>query len=510
MSNNQLLRMAQPAFAFGLCAAFFGYLQWISPALAGTDGYYHIAIANIIRQQGIAFPFPYLEMTLLDSEHYVDMHMLYHLLLAPFTALFDDLATAAKVATTLFAAAAGACFVWLLQRHQVPWPLFWLLALLAASSAFLYRMMMPRPPVFAFLYTMLFFHFFVTKRYGALAIVALLFTWTYKVFPILLPLAIFAMITDAVTRKVFNPRPLLAVIAGISAGMVLTPWFPDNISFLWNAIRMKILAGSYRTSVGNEWYSAEAIYYLKHAFIPLLAYCGGLLLTDRRDWRTDPARLFWFLTATMWLILTFKSRRFIEFSAPATLLFFAFSAREWMQRHTIPGYWRRHHLYWPAALVVVLVAGSGYHTFSRIEDSMRHKTPVDSYKGCADWLIAHSPRGTRVFNTDWDDFPKLLFHNTHNTYIVGLDPDYMRLKNKDLYYEWIKIGLAKIHKHPEENIVNDFGARFVFTDDGRAAFRWFADRNPHMRHRYHDDYCHVYEIVDIDHKAREKTAGPPA
>jgi len=486
----------QPLIAFMLSAMLFGYWQWISPALAGTDGYYHIAIANMVWQQGIHFPFPYLEMTLLDSDHYVDMHMLYHVMQAPFTALFDDLATAAKVASTLFAATACALFVWLLQQHRVPWPLFWLLVLLVSASAFLYRMMMPRPPVFAFIYMMLFFHFAITKRFIALGVVALFFTWTYKVFPIMIPLALFAMLTYYITQKEVNFRPLLAITLGMAAGLVLTPWFPDNVIFLWDAIRMKILSGSYHTSVGNEWYSSKAIYYLKHAYIPLLAYASGLLLTNRSEWRTDPARLFWFLTATMWLILTFKSRRFIEFLTPSALLFFIFTVKNWLQYHAVPNYWRHNNLYWPAAVILLVVVASGYHTFGRIKHTMENKTPVDSYKQCSDWLIAHSAKGDRVFNTDWDDFPKLLFHNPHNTYIVGLDPDYMRLKNEKRYYRWRKISQGKVRKHPEQEILRDFGARYVFTDNGHKVFRWFADRNPHMKHRYHDKYCNVYEIID--------------
>ncbi|MDX8414437.1 MAG: hypothetical protein R8J85_10155 [Mariprofundales bacterium] len=505
MSDAIQWRRLQPLLAFIFSAALFGYWQWISPALAGTDGYYHIAIANMVWQQGIHFPFPYLEMTLLDSKHFVDMHMLYHIMQAPFTAIFDDLAIAAKVSSTLFAATACALFVWILQQHRIPWPLFWLLVLLVSSSAFLYRMMMPRPPVFAFIYMMLFFHFAINKRFVALGVVALFFTWTYKVFPIMIPMTLFAMITYYYTEKVLNLKPMFTVAVGMALGLMLTPWFPDNVAFLWDAIRMKILAGSYHTSVGNEWYSSKAIYYLKHAYIPLLAYAAGLLLTNRSEWRSDPARLFWFLMATMWLVFTFKSRRFIEFLTPSALLFFIFSIRGWLQYHAIPNYWRHHHLYWPAAALLLVVAVSSHHTFSRISHSMKHKDPVDSYKQCANWLITHTSKGSRVFNTDWDDFPKLLFHNPHNTYIVGLDPDYMRLKDEDRYFQWRKISKGKERKHPAHDILYNFDARYVFTDDGHKAFRWFADRNRFMKQRYHDENCHVYEI--IGYPARHSNAG---
>jgi hypothetical protein len=39
------------------------------------------------------------------------------------------------------------------------------------------------------------------------------------------------------------------------------------------------------------------------------------------------------------------------------------------------------------------------------------------------WLKANTLR-SGVFQTDWDDFSQLFFHNTHNTYTLGLDPTY--------------------------------------------------------------------------------------
>ncbi len=48
----------------------------------------------------------------------------------------------------------------------------------------------------------------------------------------------------------------------------------------------------------------------------------------------------------------------------------------------------------------------------------------------------NTPEGELVFQTDWDDFPRLFFYNTHNTYLIGLDPTYMQLYNSKLYDLW--------------------------------------------------------------------------
>jgi hypothetical protein len=69
-------------------------------------------------------------------DHWVDQHFLFHLLLVPFT-LFENLLVGAKVAASVFAAAALTAFTVFLRRRGVPHPVFWLLVLVASSAAFL-------------------------------------------------------------------------------------------------------------------------------------------------------------------------------------------------------------------------------------------------------------------------------------------------------------------------------------------------------------------------------------
>ncbi len=489
------------AFLVGL--AVFGFLQYVSPGLAGNDGYYHIAMAAMIRENGLRVFFPYLEFTLLDSRHFVDMHLLFHLLQAPFTA-WMPLATAAKTSAALFAAAACTLFVYVLDRHRIPLPLLWLLLLLASSSTFLYRMSMPRPPVLAWIYMLLFFHFQLQRRFLPTLLTALLFTWTYKLFPVLIPLALFAMFVTFVHERRLDPRPLIAVVAGMVAGLLINPYFPDNIVFLVQAVRMKVLALGFGTRVGNEWYPYDTLHLLRILYLPLALWTVALLLTDRRDWRRDPARLFWFLTATMWLLLLLKSRRFIEFFPPAAVLFFAFSVRDGLRRLLHEGQRRL----WGWAFVALLVlAVPGIQSLQRAQTTMLHRTPVDAYRGAAVWLKEHTPPGARVFNTDWDDFPRLFFHNRRNIYIVGLDPDYMRLKDPGLYKLWRLISKGRI-PHPEEILLHTFDSAYVFTDIRHHGFLRMAASNRRLRRVYGDRYAIVYEVLETRAEYSKQYLGP--
>ena len=115
-----------------------------------------------------------------------------------------------------------------------------------------------------------------------------------------------------------------------------------------------------------------------------------------------------------------------------------------------------------------------------------HRLPSsEAYKGGAEWLAHNTPQGARVFHTDWDDFPRLFFFNTHNTYIVGLDPDFMRIKNKHLYERWKDITRGRV-RLPAKVIFQKFGCEYAFTDNKHRKFIALADRDPFMEKMYAD------------------------
>lgn len=110
-----------------------------------------------------------------------------------------------------------------------------------------------------------------------------------------------------------------------------------------------------------------------------------------------------------------------------------------------------------------------------------------------------------MFHTDWDDFPRLFFFNTHNTYIVGLDPDFMRLKDSEGYKRWKDITRGKV-RLPARVILQRFGCAYAFTDNKHRKFIALADRDPLMEKVYSDRYTTVYRVLDDN---AEKTRSSP-
>ncbi len=60
----------------------FGIMQFTVPNIIGFDGYYHIKVADIIKEQGFIDEFPWAKHTIL-SNNYADIQILFRIILIP-------------------------------------------------------------------------------------------------------------------------------------------------------------------------------------------------------------------------------------------------------------------------------------------------------------------------------------------------------------------------------------------------------------------------------------------
>src|SRR5512132_74675 len=166
-SALRVVLLSAGAIAIGL---IFWQLQFSTDAICcgDFDGYYHIKWSHMLwtSLRNHSFPpiFTWLPLTTLNPHDYVDHHLLFHFFQIPFT-WFNDLRLGAKIASVLFAIAAVASCYWLLLRYRIRYPLVWLIALLACSAPFLYRINMAKAPPFAIIYLVVGIHFLFQQKY---------------------------------------------------------------------------------------------------------------------------------------------------------------------------------------------------------------------------------------------------------------------------------------------------------------------------------------------------------
>jgi hypothetical protein len=261
------------------------------------------------------------------------------------------------------------------------------------------------------------------------------------------------------------------------------------------------LTGATSLSVGNEWYPYDTSQLLKNSLPALAAFGSGILalgLTSRKmDVRTGMA----LLATLLFELMLFQARRFIEYFPPFALIFAAFA---WAPLFTglkvaptsqIQSGIRmilRSNL--PAFILAIAVVSSSVRSLPATQDSLRKSKPYNTYAGASTWLIDNTSVGERVFQTDWDDFPRLFYYNTHNTYLVGLDPTYLQLYDQETYDLWVLITRGKIQQ-PSQFIANQFHSRYVLSDLQHGSFLHQAEQDPGLRETYRDEQAVVFEVV---------------
>jgi hypothetical protein len=150
--------------------------------------------------------------------------------------------------------------------------------------------------------------------------------------------------------------------------------------------------------------------------------------------------------------------------------------------------------YLPVGLLALAVLLGMGRSIPSAREAVDGSKPYGLYANAALWLEKNTPDGSRVFQTDWDDFPRLFFYNTHNTYLIGLDPTYLQLYDADLYSLWVDITQGDV-KDPSQLIATTFGSRYIHTDLNHKDFLQVAAEDPGLREVYRDDQAVLFEVV---------------
>lgn len=319
--SEAALRTADLIAGAAVIALIFWWLQYSTTAICcgDYDGYYHIKWARLIwdnlRAGHFPPPFPWLPLTTLNPGNYVDHHLLYHIILIPFT-WFRDLQTGAKLSAILFASIAVFSCYWLIVRYEIRYRLVWLLAIVACSAPFLYRMNMAKAPPFAIIFLIVGTYLLFEKRFWPLLPLAFVFTLTYDLFVLLMIAALVWTIVVGWSEERFEWRPLVFVFAGIALGLIINPYFPHNLYLFYEHARMKITASGFATKVGQEWYPYDTAEFVVNCYVALAAMLVGYIAFDFSDRKRAQRPLFFLVFATLLLLMNARWKRFAEYFPP--------------------------------------------------------------------------------------------------------------------------------------------------------------------------------------------------
>lgn len=499
------INLRQVGIGLALLALFVAFMvsvQFSTPNLAGNDGYYHIKIASLMRTEGLRLEFQWLPLTILNVQDFVDHHFLYHFLLIPFT--LGDLVVGAKWASVLFASLAFLCVWWLLHRQKVRGAPLWALGMLIVSEAFIFRMNMPRVQSLSLAFLVLALHWTLIGKHRLLLPLAFLYVWLYDAFPLILLVTAAFAVAHWLLEGRLELRPLVYASVGIVLGLLFHPYFPENLNFLARHILPKLMDPT-SVSVGSEWFPYKTTQLVENSGLALAAFMGGTMALGLHARRMNVPTATALILSIAFGFMLFQSRRFIEYF-PAFVLIFAALAwspivRRWIDRKDDPETnrqqapegsrpWKGRVL---AGLIGAIVLSGLYLNLEASRESMEGSKPYQLYGEASAWLRENTSAGALVFQTDWDDFPRLFFFNSHNTYTIGLDPTYMQLHDPDLYELWVDLTQGRTDDL-SDGIQRVFGAQYVITDLKHSGFLEAAEQDTEMKDVYRDEFAAIFEI----------------
>ena len=516
-------------------AVVFWWLQYSTRAICcgDFDGYYHIKWARLLwdNLRGGHFPpaFPWLPLTTLNAHDYVDHHLLYHLILIPFT-WFRDLQTGAKVAAILFASLAVFSCYWLVVRYEIRYRLIWVLALLGCSAPFLYRMNMTKAPPFAIIFLCIGTYLLFERKHWQLLPLAFVFALTYDMFVLLILAAVIWTIVIGWTEERLEWRPLVWVGVGSALGLIVNPYFPHNLYLFYEHARVKITPTDFTTKVGQEWYPYDTREFMVNCYVALVAMLIGYLAFDGSDRKRAQRPMYFLILSTLLLLMTARWKRFAEYFPPFAILFVAFTLENFWRGRAVFTHlpedvmedlqpfldrpetaatakeikseetWKLFKVGFVAVALLLALGANVYRTAIDIRES----DPRDYYAKGAAWMRANVPPGERIFNTDWDDFPRLFYYDPTHVYTSGLDPTYLMDKNADLSRLYDRITTGE-EEDPGPLIRDRFGTRWIFSDNTKDHDSFYdnALRSGWFDRVYEDGDCSVLHIRD------QKSEPPP-
>ncbi|MFZ2804677.1 MAG: hypothetical protein WA001_05685 [Patescibacteria group bacterium] len=510
-------------FALGFLAA----AAWFSLLISWTgftdpDVFYHAKMGLLIWQHGPVMAFPQLDLTYLGM-HFADLHFLFHVLLAPFVAMFG-LFNGARIVAVLLCAIFLLVFYACLRWLKIPYA-FWWAVLLAFTQPFLVRMLLGKATPLAVLLFILGLTALWKRRPWLVALVTMAYAlshggWTYLAGSCVLltcgEIVYRHVVLDFSWRAALERSPwreTVASFAGAFVGLLVHPNFPNVFLLSWVENVVIGLGTPFQHVVlGNEWLPTDPgalISSFAAWAVFIIVGLGGLLLAPRKPLDHGRAR---FLTSISLILavlmaLTLKSRRNVEYLAPVVAVWCAalwslidlsaFWHEVKENTRGIPQGIRRFLLVTCALLVCFLVVRGPWEAYSALHPST---LPDNSYQAAMHPISVLASPGDRVFHSSWDEFPVLFAIDDRLRYISGYDPTMLYIASSTLSDQVrdVTSGATTTTQAAAWSLIHDeLHSRFVFiTKPSHLMFYNLVDSDDRYHVLYDSSDTASFEIMD--------------
>jgi hypothetical protein len=484
---------------FGLvtlvAALFYLMVEWSFSSLAEFDAFYNVGVARLYLHHGFLRQFPWMQMSIL-RDHFNDPQLLLHLLLMVPLALGVDPTIAGKLIAALLATALTATFYWFLCRQRVRWPIAWTLVSLGASAYALARLSFIRSTAPFLVITLVFLDAVKEGRTRRLWLLGALAVWTYQGFPFLGALLLLWLGARALLGEdKFRFEPLQPLVGGFLIGLVVNPFFPNDLSFLNVEIVRHLLIKPKELVLSSEWAALDTAHFLVTIVLPLTLLFFAELVAAAARLPLDATRLFYFVVTVLLLFGAMVSVRVVEYFTPFALITVAITLSRATESWSLLASERTRRAAWGVGLFLCLPAVvMNIKDAIAISASIAEQISPADYASVAAWLSQNSDDGELVV-TQWDDFPMLFFNDQKNHYLFGLNPVYgftfdeRRFNVHNLLYQ-ARLG-------DPEAFLADLHARFLVVARAdrfpeRQKLMQMLRANPHFELAFSSNDTHIF------------------
>lgn len=503
------MRRFVPALVF-LCALFWFALFQPWGSFPDPDAFYHAKTSALIAAQGPLHAFPWLDLTALHTS-YADLHFLFHVVTIPFQWFFGML-SGVQVAAVVFAALFALVFFLVAKRYGAA---AWLATALAlGSSGLIVRLSLAKASPLALAWFVFGWWATTARRPWLVAAATFGFALTHggwimlvgSVFLLCLGEALYDLL---VLEKGFkswrgwNWRAAIAAPVGAVIGLLVHPNFPTNLRFLWvQVVKIGVLTPG-RVILGQEW-SPVGFGELVSGLAPVLVaglVTVYLLLFVRKQ--APPSQevgrriIGAGLVVAVFLALTIKSRRSIEYLVPASVLWLgalwtlidpAALKAEWLV------WWnqRRRLVVLLSLLFLAMIAKDWMETWRSLKT---HARPFEQFAPAMRTISERAEAGDRVFHADWDQFPQLFVLDDRLRYISGVDPTFLLEADPTLSDAYRDITLGATTTDVYIMVHDVFHSSFVFLErPDHAVFEGLLEADQRFTNIYRDDGTAAYQV----------------
>jgi hypothetical protein len=468
-----------------------------SASLAGYDAFYNAAVAELMRNgTWVIKDFPWTTCSVWVHS-YFDKEWLFHLFLVPFISIFGKIEGIKFVTafTVFFIAVAWGL---LLKSAGVKKNIFWALVFILFSTGYIFpaRIALCRSLLFSLLFLPLALSALLTRSKILLAVVLFLYTLSYvgawQVIPLIIIYDIIYFRSYGTGIKNILKNLILPWgILGITAGLLCSPYFPENIKGIFIQTVMVLKAKWYGTGAADLMQASELepiqlsrlIWHLPLFILVIHAIVNLFKIPAFRKNFGSPAGYFSVLTV-LYMILTIFSQRFIEYFAPVSgvFLFLVYTnyGKEMLQTVKIQPLKKllTHH---PAAALAFVLVPVGIISINMLFHNFYK--PELFYKKSSDWLSKHIKDNQIIFTTGWNDSSVLFCHVPQFRYLVMLEPYFMYAYSPEKFILWQKISKGKI-ENPSLLIKSEFDSSVVFVTHNMQALKHKLLMDPYAELQY--------------------------